>query len=78
MHARAASLAREFDELRLPRVQHASRRRGGGSGPRDPRAGISNRRPGSNAAFPVHAAIRNRRRLARKPIPVGSHLAAAV
>ena len=78
MHARAASLAREFDELRLPRVQHASQRKDGGPGPRDPRAGTASRRPGSNAAFPVHAASRNRRRLVRNRIPAGSQLAAAV
>ena len=78
MHARAASLAREFDELWLPRVQHGSRRRNGGPGPRDPRAGSASRRPDSNAAFPVHAANRNRRRLARSRIPAGSQLAVAV
>jgi hypothetical protein len=78
MHARAASLAREFDELYLPRVQHASRRRDGGPGPRDPRAGIASRRAGSNAPFPVHAASRNRRRLVRNRIPAGSQLAVAV
>jgi hypothetical protein len=75
MHARAASLARDFDELRLPRVQAASRRRDGGPGPRDPRAGTASRRPGSNFVFRVHAANRNRRRLARNRIPAGSHLA---
>jgi hypothetical protein len=78
MHARAASLARVFDELRLTRVQHASRRRGGGPGPRDPRAASASRRPDSNAAFPVHAANRNRRRLARNRIAAGSQLAVAV
>jgi hypothetical protein len=78
MHARAASLARDFDELRLPRLQAASRRRDGGPGPRAPRFDIASRRPGSNAAFLVHAASVNRRRLARNPIPAGSHLAVAV
>jgi hypothetical protein len=78
MRVRAASLAIDFDELRLPRLQTASRRRNDGSGPRYPRLGTASRRPGSNAVFRVHAANRNRRRLARTRIPAGSHLAVAV
>jgi hypothetical protein len=78
MHARAASLAKDFDELRLPRLQTGSRRSDGGTGPRYPRFGTASRRPGGNVSYRVHAANRNRRRLARNRIPAGSHLAVAV